>query len=355
MDFVLFMTVYLIVFGIIVILYYYADSTVFQNKLLKLLKHLLEVLLGLVPPILKNLVTGAIDRMFYRRNHILQVVYTGLVVAGHVVLVVDILPIVYTFAAHENHVLLPMVLVLLNSLFFSLTCTTDPGEITHRTQRHYQSAYAYDDVLYKEGVKCRTCVIPKLPRSKHCSVCDRCVYRFDHHCIWTNNCIGGLNHMYFILFLVSIVVMSVNGVAICWRTLALVVNHFNMLETNYIDPSGNVQPITLKILAQHLFLNFPRIVFTMVSLTFVAFALGGFALYHIFLVATNQTTNERYKRNGDWLQFKEDKAHSCTSNDGTSSTSSRSPRKNVFDKGFCQNIYEVLCPHKFLRSTIKKK
>lgn len=56
--------------------------------------------------------------------------------------------------------------------------------------------------------------------------------------------------MYFILFLVSIVVMSVNGVAICWRTLALVVKHFNMLETNYIDSSGNVQPITLKILAQ---------------------------------------------------------------------------------------------------------
>lgn len=124
--------------------------------------------------------------ILYCRNHILQVVYTGLVVAGHIVLVVDILPIEYTFAAQENHVLLPMVLVLINCLFFSLTCTSDPGEITHRTQRRYQSAYAYDNVLYREGVKCRTCLIPKLPRSKHCSECLCCMYAFlimmTQHC-----------------------------------------------------------------------------------------------------------------------------------------------------------------------------
>jgi hypothetical protein len=53
----------------------------------------------------------------------------------------------------------------------------------------------------RKAMVCRTCNTLRPVRSKHCPVCDVCVGKFDHHCVWTNNCVGCRNIAVFYCFL----------------------------------------------------------------------------------------------------------------------------------------------------------
>ena len=71
--------------------------------------------------------------------------------------------------------------------------------------------YPFDFTIFHPGAECRTCGLLKPARSKHCSVCKRCIGKLDHHCIFINNCVGVGNHHWFLLLLLSTAVLTTYG------------------------------------------------------------------------------------------------------------------------------------------------
>jgi hypothetical protein len=74
--------------------------------------------------------------------------------------------------------------VFFAQLTFYLACTKPPGRLTTENVQCFNECVSYDGLMYVSRYYCTTCLLPKIPRSKHCSLCGYCVPVFDHHCVW---------------------------------------------------------------------------------------------------------------------------------------------------------------------------
>ena len=79
---------------------------------------------------------------------------------------------------------------------------------------------------------CPFCEVIRLPRSRHCNICNRCVERYDHHCPWVNNCIGKANHFPFYMHLLHLTAYIITATSSAAWTL---------VNANDIMPDSTVQ------------------------------------------------------------------------------------------------------------------
>ena len=94
-------------------------------------------------------------------------------------------------------------------MLFMLSSFKNPGYLKKPENVSFLSMLKnFDPILL-----CPDCQIIRTQRSRHCSICNQCVERFDHHCPWINNCVGTGNHQVFLCFLISVI-----GTLICVLT-----------------------------------------------------------------------------------------------------------------------------------------
>ncbi|CAO2611935.1 Palmitoyltransferase ZDHHC2 [Lemmus lemmus] len=119
---------------------------------------------------------------------------------------------------------------------------------------------------------CDRCQLIKPDRCHHCSVCDKCILKMDHHCPWVNNCVGFSNYKFFLLFLAY-------SLLYCLFIAATDLQYFIRFWTNGLPDTQAKFHI--------MFLFFAAAMFS-VSLS----SLFG---YHCWLVSKNKSTLEAFR------------------------------------------------------------
>ncbi|XP_071369369.1 palmitoyltransferase ZDHHC23-B-like isoform X1 [Centroberyx affinis] len=110
--------------------------------------------------------------------------------------------------------------------YYSALVDRDPAvngtrrEVTTVANRAASSEQAGEEEVQSGRLNwCPVCRVVRPPRAGHCRICDVCVLRLDHHCVWINSCVGQANHRSFLLTLLLFLLTSLYGISLVLQSV----------------------------------------------------------------------------------------------------------------------------------------
>ena len=219
---------------------------------------------------------GVTGRYFYYTLYgfiLITIPYVGLLVI--LIMAHDHISIVY-------QIVITSILYIIEIINMILGSFTDPGILPRQGKDFY---YITKRVMQRKVINghcipliyCYSCSLYRPPRSSHCSVCDNCVERFDHHCIWLGTCIGKRNYKYFYCLLTCLFVNYVFEI-IC-SVIYIIIGSKNYKKGQ--DKS--------------LFITIGYSILAFYDIMFIILFLGKLFVIHSILVFKNMTFYEYFK------------------------------------------------------------
>ena len=159
---------------------------------------------------------------------------------------------------------------------------TDPGILPRQGDDFY---YNTNRPLMKQVINghlitltfCYSCSSFRPPRTSHCSLCDNCIERFDHHCLWLGTCIGKRNYKYFYSLIFSLNISSTYQIIFAMYYIIFQIKKFKNKENYSLLLLLGLSGVAL------------------VDLLFLVFFIGKLFYLHTYLVFKSLTFYEYIK------------------------------------------------------------
>ena len=177
-------------------------------------------------------------------------------------------------------------------------CSVPPVIVTKNNLKELQKMFKkyYDNILFTKHNKCKTCNLDKYynvirpARSKHCVVCNVCVSKFDHHCIWVRQCVGQGNYKYFLQFL------AFHGLWTGYLAILGTIGIFGYINDNRLWQTSfrmghEVHKPTGLLIFQYTLFTHGIFLFICIMCYIMCICLIVFVLYHMTMLRYNLTTN----------------------------------------------------------------
>ena len=180
-------------------------------------------------------------------------------------------------------ILITSIIYIIQIISTILGGCSDPGILPRQRKDYYYNTnkpslkYVINGHIHALNY-CFSCSLFRPPRTSHCSLCDNCVQRFDHHCLWLGTCIGQRNYRYF-YFLTSS--LNISALFQIFYSLYYIIFYAKKLKNK-----ENYNKLILWGLSA----------LSLYDLLFLTFFLGKLFILHTWLVFNSKTFYENIKK-----------------------------------------------------------